>query len=79
MRRRRRCAPCGFLRRRSRSRELARAYVNLCQLATWSRDGPSEVAVYAQRSIALGERFSDPGAINAVFAARFDRAAYVVG
>ncbi|MQY36035.1 hypothetical protein SRB17_40320 [Streptomyces sp. RB17] len=54
------------------SRELARAYLNLCQLACYEHDGVAAVAAYAEKAIALGERFGDAGV---VVQARFHAAA----
>ncbi|MFG2884575.1 ATP-binding protein [Streptomyces sp. NPDC048297] len=54
------------------SRELARAYVNLCQLACYGHAGVAVVAAYAEKASALGERFGDPGV---VVQARFHAAA----
>ncbi|HEX2301540.1 MAG TPA: LuxR C-terminal-related transcriptional regulator, partial [Pseudonocardiaceae bacterium] len=54
------------------SRELAWAYVNLCQLATYDYAGVAGAAAYAEQAVALGERFGDPGVI---VQARFHAAA----
>ncbi|QHA09827.1 AAA family ATPase [Streptomyces broussonetiae] len=53
-------------------RELARAYLNLCQLACYEHEGVAAVATYAEKAIALGERFEDAGV---VVQARFHTAA----
>ncbi|MFJ8541041.1 helix-turn-helix transcriptional regulator [Streptomyces sp. NPDC093586] len=44
-------------------RELARAYLNLCQLACYEHEGVAVVAAYAEKAIALGERFGDAGVL----------------
>ncbi|MFG2606618.1 helix-turn-helix transcriptional regulator [Streptomyces sp. NPDC048514] len=54
------------------SRELARAYLNLCQLACHEHEGPAVTAAYAEKAVALGERCGDPAA---VVHARFHAAA----
>jgi DNA-binding CsgD family transcriptional regulator len=54
------------------SRELARAYLNLCQLACYGHEGVAVTATHAENAIALGERFGDAGAVAQ---ARFHAAA----
>ncbi|MEU9406227.1 AAA family ATPase [Streptomyces sp. NPDC048281] len=54
------------------SRELARAYLNLCQLACYEHEEVRVTAAYAEKAIALGERFGDAGV---VVQARFHAAA----
>ncbi|MFF1354982.1 ATP-binding protein [Streptomyces sp. NPDC058297] len=54
------------------SRELAWAYLNLCQLACYEHEGVAVAAAYAEKAIALGERFGDTGV---VVQARFHAAA----
>ncbi|MEV6838856.1 AAA family ATPase [Streptomyces sp. NPDC051133] len=54
------------------SRELARAYLNLCQLACYEHEGTAVTAAHAQNAIALGERFGDAGVL---VQARFHTAA----
>ncbi|MEU5090043.1 AAA family ATPase [Streptomyces sp. NPDC021356] len=54
------------------SRELAWAYLNLCQLACYGHAPVPVAASYAEKAIALGERFGDAGA---VVQARFHAAA----
>ncbi|MFI2640721.1 ATP-binding protein [Streptomyces sp. NPDC018610] len=54
------------------SRELARAYVNLCQLACYRHEGAAVAASHAEKAIALGERFGDDGVL---VQARFHAAA----
>ncbi|MFB7663253.1 AAA family ATPase [Kitasatospora sp. NPDC056138] len=54
------------------SRELAWAYLNLCQLACYEHEGVAVVAARAAQAIALGERFGDAGV---VVQARFHAAA----
>ncbi|MFJ9704331.1 ATP-binding protein [Streptomyces sp. NPDC101234] len=44
-------------------RELARAYLNLCQLACYEHEPVAVTAAYAEKAIALGERFGDAGAV----------------
>ncbi|MGW2707904.1 ATP-binding protein [Streptomyces sp. NPDC001356] len=53
-------------------RELARAYLNLCQLACYEHEGAAAVAAHAEKAIALGERSSDAGVL---VQARFHAAA----
>ncbi|WP_078918009.1 ATP-binding protein [Streptomyces sp. NRRL WC-3725] len=53
-------------------RELARAYLNLCQLACHEHEGMAVVAGYAEKAIALGERSGDAGVL---VQARFHAAA----
>ncbi|MGW4223780.1 helix-turn-helix transcriptional regulator [Streptomyces bauhiniae] len=43
------------------SRELAWAYLNLCQLACHEHEGAAVAAAYAEKAAALGERFGDAG------------------
>ncbi|MEV7723945.1 AAA family ATPase [Streptomyces sp. NPDC087917] len=43
------------------SRELARAYLNLCRLACYAHDGVGATAAHAEKAAALGERFGDAG------------------
>lgn len=43
------------------SRELAWAYLNLCQLACYEHEGVAVAAAYAEKAAALGERFGDAG------------------
>ncbi|MEU9479097.1 AAA family ATPase [Streptomyces sp. NPDC048191] len=45
------------------SRELGRAYLNLCQLACYEHEGMAVAADYAEKAIALGEHFGDPGVL----------------
>ncbi|MET9011296.1 AAA family ATPase [Streptomyces olivaceoviridis] len=52
--------------------ELARAYLNLCQLACYAHEGVAVVAAYAEKAIAAGERSGDAGV---VVQARFHAAA----
>ncbi|MGW7818182.1 helix-turn-helix transcriptional regulator [Streptomyces puniciscabiei] len=54
------------------SRELAGAYLNLCQLACYEHEGVAVTGAYAEKAIALGERFGDAGVI---VQARFHAAA----
>ncbi|MFH8339651.1 ATP-binding protein [Streptomyces sp. AM6-12] len=54
------------------SRELAWAYLNLCQLSCHRHEGPGVTAARAEKAIALGERFGDAGV---VVQARFHAAA----
>ncbi|MFB7756702.1 AAA family ATPase, partial [Streptomyces sp. NPDC056121] len=54
------------------SRELAGAYLNLCQLAVYEHEAAAVAAAYADKAIALGERFGDAGV---VVQARFHAAA----
>lgn len=54
------------------SRELARAYLNLCRLACYEHEGAAATAAHAEKAIALGERFGDPGVL---VQARFHAAA----
>ncbi|MGW0881426.1 helix-turn-helix transcriptional regulator [Streptomyces sp. NPDC002671] len=54
------------------SQELGRAYLNLCQLACYEHAGVAVATAYADKAIALGERFGDPGV---VVQARFHAAA----
>jgi DNA-binding CsgD family transcriptional regulator len=54
------------------SRELARAYLNLCQLACYGHEDVAVVGTHAEKAIALGERFGDAGV---VVQARFHAAA----
>ncbi|MER7309527.1 LuxR family transcriptional regulator [Streptomyces griseoluteus] len=42
-------------------RELAWAYLNLCQLACHEHEGVAVAAAYAEKAAALGERFGDAG------------------
>ncbi|MFJ9926746.1 ATP-binding protein [Streptomyces misionensis] len=53
-------------------RELARAYLNLCQLACYRHEETRVTTAYAEKAIALGERFGDAGV---VVQARFHAAA----
>ncbi|MEW2295831.1 AAA family ATPase [Streptomyces sp. NPDC006743] len=53
-------------------RELAGAYLNLCQLACYEHAPVPVAAAYAEKAIALGERFGDAGV---VVQARFHAAA----
>ncbi|MER8061933.1 MULTISPECIES: AAA family ATPase [unclassified Streptomyces] len=45
------------------SRELARAYLNLCQLTCRGHEEPVVTAACAKKAIALGERFGDTGVV----------------
>ncbi|MFE2148453.1 ATP-binding protein [Streptomyces lavendulae] len=54
------------------SRELARAYLNLCRLACYAHDGVEATAAYAEKATALAERFGDAGVL---VQARFHTAA----
>ncbi|MEV5953520.1 AAA family ATPase [Streptomyces sp. NPDC051987] len=54
------------------SRELGRAYLNLCQLACYGHEDVRVTAAYADKAVALGERFGDAGAVHQ---ARFHAAA----
>lgn len=54
------------------SPELARAYLNLGQLACYEHEGVAVTAAHAEKAIALGERFGDAGV---VVQARFHAAA----
>ncbi|TWV37738.1 AAA family ATPase [Streptomyces misionensis] len=54
------------------NRELARAYLNLCQLACYRHEEARVTAAYAEKAIDLGERFGDAGV---VVQARFHAAA----
>ncbi len=54
------------------SRELARAHLNLCQLACYGHEGVAVATGHARKAIALGERFGDAGVL---VQARFHAAA----
>ncbi|MER6978535.1 ATP-binding protein [Streptomyces carpinensis] len=53
-------------------RELGRAYLNLCQLSCYEHEAVAVTSAYAEKAIALGERFGDAGV---VVQARFHAAA----
>ncbi|MEU6576119.1 AAA family ATPase [Streptomyces sp. NPDC046805] len=54
------------------SRELAGAYLNLCQLAVYEHEAAAVAVAHAEKAIALGERFEDA---SVVVQARFHAAA----
>ncbi|MGW1008178.1 ATP-binding protein [Streptomyces sp. NPDC002520] len=45
------------------SRELAGAYLNLCQLSVYDHQAVAVASAYADKAIALGERFGDAGVV----------------